>query len=75
MDTGRFRIRAFHTPLVEKILNSPMGTDAYFNIQAVEKSWIRGDIDSGILPVGEVSGLISDIESAKQIIDEMVGAS
>ncbi|WP_300464974.1 DUF561 domain-containing protein [Desulfobacula sp.] len=75
VDTGRFRIRALHTPLVEKIITGPMDTDAYFTIQAVEKSWIRGDIDSGILPAGEVSGLISDIDSAKQIIDEMVGGS
>jgi enoyl-[acyl-carrier protein] reductase II len=75
VDTGRFRIRALHTPLVEKILNGPMDSNAHFNIQAVEKSWIKGDIDSGILPAGEVSGLISDIRSAKQIIDEMVGPS
>jgi enoyl-[acyl-carrier protein] reductase II len=75
VDAGRFRIRALHTPLVEKILADPMDIDAHFNIQAVEKSWIRGDINSGILPAGEVSGLISDIVTAKQIIDEMVGGS
>ncbi len=75
LDTGRFRIRALHTPLVEKILTGPTATDAYFNIQAVKKSWIRGDIASGIMPAGEVSGLISDIDTAKQIIDEMVGDS
>jgi len=75
VDAGRFRIRALHTPLVEKILTGQMGMDAHFNIQAVEKSWISGDIDSGIMPAGEVSGLISDIDSAKQIIDEMVGGS
>jgi hypothetical protein len=52
-----------------------MDSNAHFNIQAVEKSWIKGDIDSGILPAGEVSGLIFDIHSAKQIIDEMISAS
>jgi len=51
-----------------------MDTEAHFNVQAVEKSWINGDIDSGIMPAGEVSGLIFDIRSAKQIIDEMVGS-
>ncbi len=75
VDTGRFRIRALHTPLVKKILNSQLDSNAHFSIQAVEKSWIKGDIDSGILPAGAVSGLISDIRSAKQIIDEMVGGS
>jgi hypothetical protein len=27
---------------VKKILNSPMDSTAHFNIQAVEKLWIRG---------------------------------
>lgn len=75
VDTGRFRIRALHTPLVEKILNGQMDIDTHFSAQAVEKSWIKGDLGSGIMPAGEVSALVSDICSAKQIIDEMVNGS
>ncbi len=75
VDAGRFRIRALHTPLVEKILTGHLDTQKHFNFQAVDRSWLKGDIDSGIMPAGEVSGLISGIESAKQIIDEMVNGS
>jgi hypothetical protein len=41
----------------------------------VEKSWLEGNIDFGILPAGKISGLISEILSVKEISDEMVGSS
>lgn len=67
-----FRIRALQTPLVEKILTGSLNTSDFFNGNSVMKSWIKGDIDSGVLPAGEISGLISDVISVKEIIDEMV---
>jgi len=75
INMGRFRIRALHTPLVEKILHGSMEPARSFSSDSVNKSWIEGDIDSGILPAGEVSGLISDVLSAKEIINEMVSHS
>jgi enoyl-[acyl-carrier protein] reductase II len=71
----KIRIRALHTPLVEEILNSSKNTSEVFNSQAVEESWIKGDIDAGVLPAGEISGLISGIQSVKEIINEMVSRS
>ena len=68
----RFRIRVLHTPLVEKILQGSLNTSEVINSKSVMKSWIKGDIDSGVLPAGEISGLISGVLSAKEIIDEMV---
>ena len=68
----RFRIRALHTPLVEKIVKGSVNTNEVFNDKSVMTSWIGGDIDSGVLPAGEISGLISGVISAKDIIDEMV---
>ena len=68
----RFRVRALHTPLVEEIINGSVKSSEVFNSQSVMKSWIEGDIDSGVLPAGEISGLISGILSVKEIIDEMV---
>lgn len=68
----RFRVRALHTPLVEKIINGSVKSSEVFNSQSVMKSWIEGDIDSGVLPAGEISGLISGILSVEEIIDEMV---
>jgi len=75
VNMDRFRIRALHTPLVEKIIHGSIEPAKAFNIHSVEKSWLEGNIDSGILPAGEISGLISDVLSVKEIIDEMVGSS
>jgi NAD(P)H-dependent flavin oxidoreductase YrpB (nitropropane dioxygenase family) len=38
----------------------------------MEDSWVKGDLDAGTLPAGQVSGLISSIRSVREIIEEMV---
>ena len=73
VNMGRFQIRALRTPLVEKILEGKQATAHGFSGPAVEESWIKGDLDAGILPAGQVSGLISRIPSVKEVIEEMVG--
>ena len=50
-------------------------TDKAFSAQAVEESWLKGDLEAGVLPAGEVSGLISSIPTVKELIDEMVNES
>lgn len=72
VNLDKFRIRGLHTPLVETILKGSLNTSEVFNSKSVMKSWIEGDIDSGVLPAGEISGLISGVVSAKEVIDEMV---
>ena len=42
--------------------------------ETIEESWLKGDLDVGILPSGEVAGLISEIPSVKDVIKEMVSA-
>ncbi len=39
----------------------------------MEDSWIKGNVDVGILPAGQISGLVKDIFSVKDLILEMVG--
>jgi NAD(P)H-dependent flavin oxidoreductase YrpB (nitropropane dioxygenase family) len=39
---------------------------------SLEDSWVKGDLDAGTLPAGQVSGLISNIRSVRDIIEEMV---
>jgi len=73
VDMGRFRIRALRTGLVEKMLNSGGSAGQAFTAEAVEASWLKGDLDAGILPAGEIAGLISEIPSAREVIEEMVG--
>lgn len=73
VDMGRFRIRALRTPLVERMFKGEAPTDQAFAGEAIEASWLKGDLDAGVLPAGEVSGLISGVASVKEIIEEMVG--
>jgi enoyl-[acyl-carrier protein] reductase II len=73
VNVGRFRVRALGTPLVEKIVQGEASPGEHFSGSAVEDSWIRGDLAAGILPSGQVSGLISSIPSVREVIEEMVG--
>ena len=72
VDLGRFRIRALQTKLVEGLIQGTEDTDKIFTSEAVEASWLKGDIGAGVLPAGEVSGLISSVPAVRELIDEMV---
>jgi len=72
LDRGRLRIRALHTPLVEKLIQSEQMEDYVFGGKAMEASWLKGDADAGVLPAGQISGLIHNVLSVKEIIEEMV---
>lgn len=72
VDLGRFRIRALQTKLVEGLIQGTENTDKVFTNEAVEESWLEGDIGAGVLPAGEVSGLISNVPTVRELIDEMV---
>ena len=72
VDLGRFRIRALQTKLVEGLIQGTENTDKVFTVEAVEASWHKGEIGAGVLPAGEVSGLISSVPTVKELIDEMV---
>ena len=74
LNMGHFQIRALRTQRVEKILaGEAMGQKIVFGGPGLEESWVKGDIEAGELPAGEVSGLIHNILCAKDIINEMVG--
>lgn len=72
INLGAFRVRALSTPFAEKLLSDPSQTGGGFSGQGIEESWLKGDMDAGFLPAGEVTGLIKDIPSVKDIIDEMI---
>ncbi len=74
VDLGRFRIRALQTKLVDGLIQGTEDTDKVFSGEAVEASWLKGDIGAGVLPAGEVSGLISGVPTVRELIDEMVGS-
>jgi len=72
VDMGRFRIRALRTQLVEKMIKGEKGPDNIFTPGAMEAAWLKGDLEAGVLPAGQVAGLISGIPSVREIVEEMV---
>jgi len=73
LNMGRFQVRALRTPLVEEVLTTGEIAGGAFGGGGFEASWIEGDLSAGALPAGEVIGLIDEVLSVKEIIEEMVG--
>jgi enoyl-[acyl-carrier protein] reductase II len=73
LNMGRFQVRALRTPLVEEVLTRGEIASGAFGDGGFEASWIEGDLSAGALPAGEVIGLIDEVSSVKEIIEEMVG--
>jgi enoyl-[acyl-carrier protein] reductase II len=74
VDMGRFRIRALRTALVEEMLEGKKPTAEAFSGESIEASWLKGDLEAGVLPAGEIAGLISEVPTVKEVIEELVRA-
>lgn len=67
------QVRAVNTPLVEKVTEGDMEKASFVAMEAaLEESWIKGDLDAGFIPAGQIAGMISDVKSVSEIIEEMV---
>jgi len=73
VNMGRFQIRALRTPLVEKMIKGEKGPDNLFTPAAMKESWIKGDLEAGVLPAGQISGIVNGIPLVREVIEEMVG--
>jgi enoyl-[acyl-carrier protein] reductase II len=69
---GRVRVRALRTGLAQEIMEGAR-TPGFSSPEAMEKAWIEGDLDAGLLPAGEVVGLVSRVASVREVIEEMAG--
>ncbi len=72
VDLGSFRVRVLKTPLAMDLIDKGSATMDGFAGVSLEESWIKGDLNSGILPAGQVVGLIHEIPTVKKIIQDMV---
>ena len=75
VDLGRFRVRALRTAFVDGLIEGGRAGLENLSPQSLEDSWIKGKLESGVLPAGEVAGLVKDIPSVSEIIQEMVSGS
>jgi enoyl-[acyl-carrier protein] reductase II len=69
---GRVRIRALRTPLAERLLERPPEAASTPAPEALEEAWIRGNLDANPLAAGEIAGMVRDVKSVREIIQEMV---
>ena len=69
----RFQVRALRTVLTERVERGETDAMSVFGGQPMEDSWLKGHVDQGMLPAGQIAGLIKDILSAEEVIREMVG--
>jgi enoyl-[acyl-carrier protein] reductase II len=72
VNMGRFQIRALLTPLAEKMIKGEKGPDNIFTPAALKEAWIKGNLEAGVLAAGQISGMVQDILSVREIIEEMV---
>ncbi|MBN2397749.1 MAG: nitronate monooxygenase [Deltaproteobacteria bacterium] len=65
--------RAVVTPGIRKLIEDP-SVNLAEALQKIDRTgaWDRGDFDNAVAGGGQVSALIRDIKSVKEIIDEMV---
>ncbi len=73
INLGRFQVRALRTALIERIEGGETEALSGFGGPALEDSWVNGHVDLGILPAGQIAGLVADILSVKEVIRDMVG--
>ncbi|MCD4717102.1 MAG: nitronate monooxygenase [Desulfobacterales bacterium] len=73
VNLGRFQMRVLRTPLAEKMIKGERGPENIFSPAAIKESWIKGNLEAGILPAGQITGMIHDIISVREVIEEMVG--
>lgn len=73
VNMGRFQIRALRTSLGERLIKEEDLTRPGFTKQVMEDTWIKGDLEAGVLPAGQVAGLISGIPTVREVIEEIAG--
>jgi len=69
---GRIQARVIRTPYAEKAA-APTAEGHFSSMGgSLEDAWVRGDLDANTIPAGQVTGLIREIRSAREIVEELV---
>lgn len=69
---GRIRVRVIRTPLAEELLQRPGDTTFGSSSESLEEAWVKGDLKAYTLPSGQITGMIKEVISVREIIEEMV---
>ena len=64
--------RVVKTPLVEKTPDGPSKADFAAMEAKMEQAWVNGDTEATILPAGQITGMIKEVRSVREIIEGIV---
>jgi enoyl-[acyl-carrier protein] reductase II len=73
LPVGNMMTRAVVTPGIRKLMEDP-SVNLEEELLAVDrtKAWETGDLENALAGAGQVSALIRDVKSVREIIEEMV---
>jgi len=72
IERGKVRVRVIRTPLAEELGQGISDMTFTFSPNSLEEAWIGGDLAANTLPAGEIAGMVEDVRSVREIIEEMV---
>jgi len=72
LNIGFAQARVVRTPLVDKMIDAPDKADFTSMGNSLEEAWVGGDTEANTLPAGQITGMIKEIKSVREIIQEMV---
>ena len=64
--------RVVNTPLVDKLTGGPSKADFAAQEAKMEEAWVKGDLEASFIPAGQITGMVKDVKSVREIIEEMV---
>lgn len=71
--TGRILVRVLPTDLARRIRQDQSGElAASIPRQNIGKAWLHGDLEAYTLAAGQVAGLVREVKTVREIIEEMV---
>lgn len=74
INLGTFQVRVLRTVLTDRIEDAEEALH-YFGDRALEDSWLKGNLDGGLLPAGQIAGLVNKILSARDVIRQMTASN
>jgi enoyl-[acyl-carrier protein] reductase II len=72
MNMGWAQARVIKTPAVEEMAQGGSKADFSGQEASMEAAWIKGDLSAGFIPSGQITGMIKEIKTVKEIIEELV---
>ena len=70
---GNIFIRALRNAVAETYLDDPESFDHTSLIPRLEDVWLRGILEAGPITMGQIVGMIREVKSVGEIIEELVG--